>query len=140
MNADQQVSVQYATSNGTARAGTNYAATSGTLTFAPGQFYSQIVVADSRRGTRRSPGGTFSISLFGTAGASIGAISVVQVSITSGAVATVAAAERRGQADHRAGRRPTHRRCWGWWICSRRRSSATRVRAAAARAGWSVSS
>jgi hypothetical protein len=81
MNAAQQVSVDYATSNGTALAGTNYLATSGTLTFAPGQFFSQIVVpivaSDSQ-----TAGGTFSISLYLPDEASIGPLSTVEVTIT----------------------------------------------------------
>jgi Calx-beta domain len=80
MNADQQVSVEYATSSGTAIAGTNYDATSGTLTFAPGQFYGQIVVP-ILAGNARSTGGTFSVELAWPTGASIGPVSAVQVSI-----------------------------------------------------------
>jgi hypothetical protein len=80
MNADKQVSVEYATSNGTAGAGTNYVATSGTLTFAPGQFYSQIVVP-ILGGDSPSAGGTFSIELYWPAQASIGPVSTIQVSI-----------------------------------------------------------
>lgn len=83
MNADQQVSVRYATSSGTAIAGTNYQTTSGTVTFAPGQFYSQIIVP-ILPGSSKSPGGTFSISLATAAGASIGPVSTVQVSISGG--------------------------------------------------------
>ena len=82
MNADQQVSVEYATSNGTAGAGTNYVATSGTLTFAPGQFYSQIVVP-ILPGSSQSGGGTFSIALYSPSEATIGPVSSVQVSIAS---------------------------------------------------------
>ena len=80
MNADQQVSVQYNTANGTAQAGTNYVATTGTLTFDPGQFYSQIVVPILPRGAA-DPGGTFSISLHSPTGASIGPVGSMQVSI-----------------------------------------------------------
>jgi Calx-beta domain/Cysteine-rich secretory protein family len=81
MNADQQVSVRYATSNGTAAAGVNYVAMSGTVTFAPGQFYSQIVVP-ILPDNARSPDGTFSIALFSSVGASIGSVNTVQVSIS----------------------------------------------------------
>jgi hypothetical protein len=80
MNADQQVSVEYGTSSGTAGAGTNYVATQGTLTFTPGQFYSQIVVP-ILPGDSQSAGGTFSISLYSPSGASIGPVSAVEVSI-----------------------------------------------------------
>jgi hypothetical protein len=81
MNADQSASVNYATSSGTARAGTNYVSTSGTLTFAPGQFYGQIVVP-ILPGNSHNTGGTFSISLTTPAGATIGPVSTVQVSIS----------------------------------------------------------
>ena len=84
MNADGQVSVKYATTSGTARAGTNFVATSGTLTFAPGQFYSQIVVP-ILAGSSHNAGGTFSISLTTPSGASVGPVSTVQVSISESA-------------------------------------------------------
>jgi Calx-beta domain/Cysteine-rich secretory protein family len=80
MNAGQEVSVDYAITSGTARAGTNYVGTSGSLTFAPGQFYSQIVVP-ILAGNSQSPGGTFSIGLYLPTGASIGPVSAVQVTI-----------------------------------------------------------
>jgi Calx-beta domain len=86
MNAEQQVSVDYATSSGTASAGTNYVATSGTVTFAPGQFYSQIVVP-ILPGNSLKNGGTFSISLSAPAGASIGPMSTVPVSISGSTTA-----------------------------------------------------
>ncbi len=82
MNADQQVSVEYATSNGTASAGRNFTATYGTLTFAPGQFYSQIVVP-ILPGNSKNAGGTFSITLFSPTRATIGTVSSVQISIAS---------------------------------------------------------
>jgi hypothetical protein len=81
MNADQQVSVDYTTSNGTAISGTNYLATSGTLTFAPGQFYSQIVVP-ILDGSSPSAGKTFSIVLDSLGQASIGPVSATLVTIT----------------------------------------------------------
>jgi Calx-beta domain/Cysteine-rich secretory protein family len=81
MNADQQVSINYATTSGTAKSGTNYVATSGTLTFVPGQFYSQIVVP-ILAGSSHNAGGTFTISLTTPSGATIGPVSTVQVSIS----------------------------------------------------------
>jgi Calx-beta domain/Cysteine-rich secretory protein family len=84
MNADQQVSVRYTTASGTAIAGTNYMATSGTATFAPGQFYSQIIVP-ILPGSSKSPGGAFSISLETAASVSVGPVSTVQVSISGSA-------------------------------------------------------
>jgi hypothetical protein len=82
MRSTGQVSVDYATSNGTAVAGTNYAATSGVLTFSPGQFYAQIVVpilfGSSTRG-----GGTFSITLSSPINATIGPISQIPVTIST---------------------------------------------------------
>ena len=81
MNADQQVSVEYATSNGTAISGTNYLATSGTLTFSPGQFYGQIVVPILARNSVNT-GKTFSIVLDSLGQASIGPVSATLVTIT----------------------------------------------------------
>jgi hypothetical protein len=79
MNADQQVSVNYATADGTATAGVNYVASSGVLTFGPGQFYGQIVVPI----LPGSSGGTFSIALRSPTNASIGPISQFRVTITA---------------------------------------------------------
>jgi hypothetical protein len=86
MNADQQVSVKYATSNGTASAGTNYVTTDGTVTFAPGQFYSRIVIP-ILPGNSRNTGGTFSVSLFAPTAASIGSVSTLQVAIDGNSTA-----------------------------------------------------
>jgi hypothetical protein len=80
MNADQQVSVQYATADGTAHAGTNYVASIGTLTFAPRQFYRQFVVP-ILTGDAQDSAGTFSISLRSPTGAIIGPVGSVHVSI-----------------------------------------------------------
>jgi len=82
VNSDQQVSVDYATANGTALSGTNYASTSGVLTFAPGQFYQQIVVP-ILLGSSANPGGTFSITLSSPTNATIGPISQTQVTIST---------------------------------------------------------
>ena len=81
MNTDQQVSVDYATTDGTAAAGTNYVATSGVLNFGPGQFDGQIVVP-LLAGTAAQPGGTFTVTLSDPSGASVGPTSAVQVTIT----------------------------------------------------------
>ena len=81
MNTAQPVSVDYSTVNGTAVAGTNYVATSGVLTFEPGQNYSQIVVP-LLPGTTAQPGGTFSITLTAPSGATVGPIGSVQVTVT----------------------------------------------------------
>jgi hypothetical protein len=80
MNADQQVSVDYAASDGTAQAGTDYASTSGVLTFAPGQFYQQISIP-LLPGSARDLGGTFSLILSSPSGATLGAIGTAQVTI-----------------------------------------------------------
>ncbi len=82
MNSDQQVSVDYATADGTALAGTNYTATSGVLNFAPGQFYEQIVVP-ILLGSSTSPGGTFSITLSSPTNATVGPINQAQVTIST---------------------------------------------------------
>ena len=71
MNIDQSVSVDYSTADGTALAGTNYVAARGVLTFAPGQYYRQLVVP-LLPGTAAQPGGTFSVTLSALSGASVG--------------------------------------------------------------------
>jgi Bacterial Ig-like domain/Calx-beta domain len=75
----QQVSVDYATSNGTAVAGRDYTATSGVLTFSPGQIFGQIVVP-IQPGTS---GGTLSITLSSRTNAAVGPISQFRVTITT---------------------------------------------------------
>ncbi len=82
MNSNQQVSVDYTTADGTALAGTNYAATSGVLTFPPGQFYQQIIVP-ILAGSSTNPGGTFSITLSSPTNATIGPISQTEVTINT---------------------------------------------------------
>jgi hypothetical protein len=79
MDADSSVSVAYTTADGSARAGVNFRATSGVLTFAPGQFYAQIVVP-ILPGDARDPGGIFSIQLSSPSGASLGPIGAIRVS------------------------------------------------------------
>jgi hypothetical protein len=80
VSGDQPVSADYSTTDGTALAGTNYVATSGVLTFQPGQFYSQIVVP-LLPGTPAQPGGTFSVNLFTPTEASVATVSACDVTI-----------------------------------------------------------
>jgi hypothetical protein len=65
------VTVHYATADGTAKAGTNYQATSGTLTFAPGQTRQAISVPVDPA-TRPGPDLTFSVKLSSPGGATLG--------------------------------------------------------------------
>lgn len=68
--ADEAVRVSYATSNGTATAGSDYASASGMLTFAPGQTTKTVRVAVS--GDRiREPRETFFVSLSSASGAQL---------------------------------------------------------------------
>ena len=62
--ATSTVSVNYATANGTAAAGSDYVATSGTLTFLPGETTKQILV-DVVGDTAYEANETFSVSLSG---------------------------------------------------------------------------
>jgi hypothetical protein len=66
----QTVSVNYATANGTATSGSDYAATSGTLTFAPGETSKTITVAVTGD-TLSEPNETFFLNLTNAVGASI---------------------------------------------------------------------
>ena len=69
--ATTAVSVNYATANGTATAGQDYTATSGTLTFAPGVVSQQINVAVTGD-TTVEPSETLTVALSNPSGASLG--------------------------------------------------------------------
>ena len=60
---DATVTVNYATANGTAQAGSDYTAKSGTLTFRPGDPSSQIVTVPVKDDTVEDSGETFSLRL-----------------------------------------------------------------------------
>jgi chitinase len=64
------VSVSYATANGTAKAGTDFTALTGSLTFAPGQTRKTIAVGVAGD-TRVEPTETFGVALSGASGATI---------------------------------------------------------------------
>ena len=68
--SDDTVRVDYATSDGTASAGQDYTATSGTLTFAPGVTAQQVAVAISGD-TVAEPDETFTITLSNPTGATL---------------------------------------------------------------------
>jgi hypothetical protein len=79
--ATAPVAVTYSTADGTAQAGTDYQAVSGTLTFAPGQTQMTISVPVSPA-TQAEPDQTFFVNLASPAGATLtrasaGAISYV---------------------------------------------------------------
>jgi len=82
MDASQAVTVAYATADGSGHAGSDYVASSGTVTFAPGQFYAQIRVPLLPDAANHQ-GRTFSVSLFSPNGATIGSVGTAQVSIGS---------------------------------------------------------
>ncbi|MBV8189150.1 MAG: cellulose binding domain-containing protein, partial [Alphaproteobacteria bacterium] len=69
--ATSPVTVAYATANGTAIAGSNYAAASGTLTFAPGQTSEVVHVAVSANAAY-GPNETLTLALSSPSGATIG--------------------------------------------------------------------
>jgi hypothetical protein len=64
---DQAVTVNYATANGTAKAGSDYASKSGTLTFAPGESVKTVAVS-VKGDTTREGNETFFVDLFGASG------------------------------------------------------------------------
>ncbi len=83
-NISALVSVQYATSNGTAIAGKQYVAASGTLTFLPGQSYSLQTFPVTILPNQSQSGGTTTVNLAlsqPTEGATLGAISSAILSI-----------------------------------------------------------
>ncbi len=69
--SSQTVTVQYATANGTATAGSDYTATSGTLTFTPGQL-TQAVTVPVLGDTTIEPTETFVVNLSNPTNATIG--------------------------------------------------------------------
>lgn len=70
------VAVSYATSDGTATAGSDYVAASGVLTFAPGQLSQQVPVLINGD-TQLEPDETLTVTLSGAAGATIGTAAAV---------------------------------------------------------------
>jgi hypothetical protein len=64
------VTVNYATANGTATAGSDYNATSGTLTFAPG-VTTQTITVQVRGDTTPEANETFAVNLSGASNATI---------------------------------------------------------------------
>ena len=86
--------VAYTTSNGTATAGTDYNAASGTLTFAPGQVSQDIILSLPAGAPQVSPAKTFSVTLSAPGGgATLGATPAVTVTIPA-VSATQAAATK----------------------------------------------
>jgi hypothetical protein len=68
--SDDPVTVSYATANGTATAGSDYQAQSGTLTFAPGEFTKTITIVVNGDKTKESDE-SFFVNLFGAFGGTI---------------------------------------------------------------------
>ena len=68
--SNSTVTVDFATSNGTASAGSDYTGSTGTLTFAPGETAKTVVVAIADDGTVE-PAENFTLDLSGAAGATI---------------------------------------------------------------------
>jgi glucose/arabinose dehydrogenase len=100
--SSQTVTVQYATANNTALSGTDYVATSGTLTFTPGQT-SQPVNVTINGDTQQEPNETFNVNLTSPVNATIAdnqgvgtinnddgqpAISINDVTVTEGNAGT----------------------------------------------------
>jgi len=79
------VTVDYATANGSATAGSDYTATSGTLTFAPG-VTTQTIQVPILNDTTQEPDETFSVTLTSPANAQLGAIATHTVLIYDEAV------------------------------------------------------
>ncbi len=75
------VTVNYSTSNGTATAGSDYGATSGTLTFAPGNTFQTFTIPITDDGAFEA-GETINVALSSPTGATIGTPSTSVVTIT----------------------------------------------------------
>jgi chitinase len=86
--AGSTVTVKYATANGSATAGQDYTAVSGTVTFTAGQISKQVsvtVLGD----TAAEADETFSLTLSAPSGASLGAVKTSTVTITNDDLPTV---------------------------------------------------
>jgi hypothetical protein len=75
------ITVDYTTANGTASAGSDYSAQSGTLTFAPG-VTTQPITVPIANDLSDEPNETFTVTLSGSYGARLGAIPSTTVTIT----------------------------------------------------------
>ncbi|UAY74695.1 putative Ig domain-containing protein [Pseudoxanthomonas sp. X-1] len=87
----QTVTVNYATADGTANAGSDYVARSGTLTFAPGTT-AQTVSVTINGDTAVEPDETFTVALSGASNASIARATGIGTILNDDAVVTVAPA------------------------------------------------
>lgn len=87
----QTITVNYATADGTATAGSDYVARSGTLTFAPGTT-SQGVAVTINGDTTVEPDETFSLNLSGASNATIARASATGTILNDDAVVTVSPA------------------------------------------------
>jgi Calx-beta domain/Fibronectin type III domain len=86
--SDSPVTVSYSTHNGTAVAGTDYTATSGTLTFPPGETAENIEVPIIAR-SGRAPARSFSVTLSAPANATIASgTGVVTIGASGGSVSS----------------------------------------------------
>lgn len=105
--ADGPVTVAYSTANGTAKAGKDYVASSGTVTFAPGET-SKMVHVDIKGDVLAESNETFKVNLSGPAGATIAdGTAIVTIIDDDGAavlpalsIADLAVAEGNGEHAH----------------------------------------
>ena len=86
--SNQTVSLNYATTNGTATAGLDYTATNGTLTFAPGAT-SQVINIPILNDSLNEADETFTLTLSSPTNASLGAVTTVTTTITDTLTASV---------------------------------------------------
>jgi hypothetical protein len=84
VSAANSASVVYTTSDGTAKAGTNYTATTQTLSFAPGEFQKSFTIPILNDNLTNIPNKTFHVSLSNFAGFTAGPITTSTVLIIEG--------------------------------------------------------
>ena len=89
--ASDAASVSYATANGTATAGTNYTATTGTLEWAAGDAAAKTISVPVSNGTPFSGSKTFSVTLSQASGASLGSPGSATVTVNGDATTTTMA-------------------------------------------------
>lgn len=88
------VTVGYATANGTAQAGSDYSAASGTLSFAPGAALTQTVTVPILNDALAEGAETFSLNLTAPSGATLGTSTSLTTLVDSGPAVASASADR----------------------------------------------
>ena len=124
--SSQPVTVDYATSDGTAMAGSDYTATSGTLAFQAGEVTKTISVPTTDD-TEDDGGETFTLTLSNASGADLGDAEATGTIRDTETAAELSADFPRARTPRSGTRDRTTARRW-WWRSARRWRRSTRTR------------